>query len=96
MECAHCGTEFTPRRHRPWAQDWCSPACWLRMIGELRELSLTVAQWGAALEMPDVVQARDDLARWFADAALAPPREAEPPPPSPAEDDSELPVYCTY
>jgi hypothetical protein len=34
-------------------------------VRELRELSLTVAQWSGAIDMPDVVQARDELVRRF-------------------------------
>jgi hypothetical protein len=34
-------------------------------VRELRELSMTVAQWSGAIEMPDVVQARDELVRRF-------------------------------
>ncbi len=41
------------------------------MVRELRELSLTVFRCSAALEMPEVIEARDDLARRFVNAALS-------------------------
>jgi hypothetical protein len=98
MACLHCGTEVTPRRLLPWAREWCSAACWLRTIGELRDLSLTVSRWGAALDMPDVVRARDDLAHQLVEAALAPPlprpRPEPPSEPPPGDGWRDLPLYC--
>jgi hypothetical protein len=67
------------------------------MIVELRELSLTVSRWSAALEMPHVVEARDAVAVRCAQATLAP--RPEPPEPSFSDDDgddSDLPVYVVF
>src|SRR5262245_42269297 len=92
MECPQCGREFVPRRRVPWAWRWCSSACRRRMIRELRELSFTVSCWGAALEMPDVVRARDDVGRRYVKAVLAS-RPAPPEDPSTAvEGDDEIPL----
>jgi hypothetical protein len=62
------------------------------MIRELRELSFTVSCWGAALEMPDVVRARDEVGRRFVKAALA--SRPAPPEEPPARED-ELPLYIS-
>jgi hypothetical protein len=66
------------------------------MFRELHELSLTVARWSAAIEMPDVIQARDDVAQRLVDAVFA--RRPEPPeePPLPDVEDSDLPIYVTF
>ena len=67
------------------------------MIAELRELSLTVSRWSAALEMPDIVEARDAVALRCAQATLAPrPEPPEPSFPEEGGDDSELPVYVVF
>ena len=66
------------------------------MIVELRELSLTVSRWSAALEMPEVVNARDTVAA-RPQAALAPrPEPPEPELPPEGDDESDLPVYVTF
>jgi hypothetical protein len=67
------------------------------MIVELRELSLTVSRWSAALEMPEVVNARDTVAVRCAQATLAPrPEPPEPQLPPEGDDESDLPVYVTF
>jgi len=67
------------------------------MIVELRELSLTVSRWSAALEMPEVVNARDTVAVRCAQATLAPrPEPPEPELPPEGNDESDLPVYVTF
>ena len=67
------------------------------MIVEQRELSLTVYRWSAALEMPDVVEARDTVAVRCAQATLAPrPEPPEPSLPDEGDDDSDLPVYVVF
>ena len=67
------------------------------MIVELRELSLTVSLWSAALEMPEVVNARDTVAVRCAQATLAPrPEPPEPELPPEGDDESDLPVYVTF
>ena len=97
MECPQCGSEFVPRRRWPWEGQWCSFTCWRRMIVELRELSLTVSRWSAALEMPEVVNARDTVAARCAQATLAPrPEPPEPELPPEGDDESDLPVYVTF
>jgi hypothetical protein len=75
------------------------------MIRELRELSFTVKYWGPALEMPDVVRARDDVARRYVKAVLVSRPEAPDDPADPAdpleavegddEDELDLPLYFT-
>ncbi len=63
------------------------------MIRELRELSLTVARCGAAIEMPEVITARDDLIRRYVESAI-PRRVATHRTPSfPDVDVDELPLY---
>ena len=67
------------------------------MIVELRELSLTVSLWSAALEMPEVVNARNTVAVRCAQATLAPrPEPPEPELPPEGDDESDLPVYVTF
>jgi hypothetical protein len=63
------------------------------MIRELRELSFTVWSWGAALEMPDVVRARDDVGRRYVRAVLASRPQPLADPPAAVEDDDEIPLY---
>ena len=68
------------------------------MIVERGELSLTVSRWHAALEMPEVVNARDTVAVRCAQATLAPqPRAAGAGAvPPEGDDESDLPVYVTF
>jgi hypothetical protein len=43
------------------------------MTADVRELALWVANWGAAVERPDVVAARDDMMARFVSASIRPP-----------------------
>jgi hypothetical protein len=64
------------------------------MVRELRELSLTVARCGGAIEMPDVVSARDELIRRYVKVATPPTASAgERRPPTFIGDVNDLPVY---
>jgi hypothetical protein len=80
MECVGCGRQFIQRSWWPWERQWCSILCRQRNVRELRELSLTVAQWGTAVEMPEVIRARDELVHRFLETgAHLRPRPARPP-----------------
>ena len=63
------------------------------MIRELRYLSFTVARCSAAIEMPDVIAARDDLIRRYVKSVHPPEPPARPAAPSRLVDVNELPVY---
>jgi len=69
------------------------------MVRELRDLSFTVYRCRAAIEMPAVIQARDDLIQRFVTAAISP-REVAPTPEPAARMcgasscDDDLPLYC--
>jgi len=77
MRCAYCQREFS-RGHR-WLRSkaWCSGACRRRMTTEVRDLMLWMAQWGAAVERPDVIARHDDLLKRYVHATVQPPA-AEP------------------
>ena len=47
------------------------------MTAEVRELMLWMAQWGAAVQRPDLVARHDELAQRFVHASVGPP-SAEP------------------
>ena len=68
------------------------------MVRELRELWFTVYRCSAAIEMPAVIQARDELIQRFVRAAISPPTVAPSAVPEPWSsgdgDDDELPWYC--
>ena len=65
------------------------------MVRELRDLSFTVYRCSAAIEMPAVVQARDELIHRFVSAAISTPAvEASPAPDLRSPCDDELPWYC--
>lgn len=67
------------------------------MVRELRELWFTVYRCSAAIEMPAVIEARDELIHRFVSAAIATPAvDASPAPDlwSSCDDDEELPWYC--
>ena len=67
------------------------------MVRELRDLWFVVYRCSAAIEMPDVIRARDELIRRFVSAALSEPEVATSPTPelwTPSDDDDELPWYC--
>jgi hypothetical protein len=75
------------------------------MIRELRDLSFTVQRCSAAIEMPDVIKARDELIHRFVRAAISTPAVAPSPTPEfwtcsdgadevPLHCEDELPLYC--
>ena len=67
------------------------------MVRELRELWFTVYRCSAAIEMPAVIHARDELIHRFVSAAISTPAVAASPPPdlsSSCDSDDELPLYC--
>jgi hypothetical protein len=97
MRCPQCGSEYEPTHRLPGLWQWCSWACRRQMIRELRDLSMTVSMWSDALEMPEVVRARDELGQRYLDAVFAPrPDPPEPPLPPEADDESDLPVYVVF
>ena len=64
------------------------------MVRELRELWFTVYRCSAAIEMPAVIQARDELIHRFVSAAISPPAASPAPDLVSSCDDDELPWYC--
>ena len=65
------------------------------MVRELRDLWFVVYRCSAAIEMPDVIRARDELIRRFVSTALSEPEVAAAPTPdcwTSLDDDDELPV----
>ena len=67
------------------------------MVRELRDLWFVVYRCSAAIEMPDVIRARDELIRRFVTTALSEPEGAAAPTPdcwTSQDDDDELPLYC--
>ena len=67
------------------------------MVRELRDLWFTVYRCSAAIEMPAVIQARDELIHRFVSAAISTPAVEASPTPAPdlwSPCDDELPWYC--
>ena len=67
------------------------------MIRELRDLWFTVYRCSAAIEMPDVIKARDELIHRFVSAAISTPAVTASPTPdlSTGSDGADaLPLYC--
>jgi hypothetical protein len=66
------------------------------MVRELRDLWFVVYRCSAAIEMPDVIRARDELIRRFVSTALSEPEVESSPTPDlwTPHDDDELPLYC--
>ena len=67
------------------------------MIRELRDLWFTVYRCSEAIEMPDVVKARDELIHRFVSAAISDPAVAASPTPdlwTGSDGADELPLYC--
>ena len=67
------------------------------MVRELRDLWFTVYRCSAAIEMPDVIKARDELIHRFVSAALSTGEETTEPTPDSctfSDGDDELPWYC--
>jgi hypothetical protein len=67
------------------------------MVRELRDLWFTVYRCSAAIEMPDVIEARDELIHRFVSAALSTGAETASPTPDSwtfSDNDDELPLYC--
>ncbi len=67
------------------------------MIRELRDLSFTVYRCSAAIEMPDVIKARDELIHRFVSAAISTPAVTASPTPdlwTGSDGADELPLYC--
>jgi hypothetical protein len=69
------------------------------MVRELRDLWFTVYRCSEAIEMPAVIQARDELIHRFVNAAISTPAVETAPTPEPdlrssCDDDDELTWYC--
>ena len=67
------------------------------MVRELRDLWFTVYRCSAAIEMPDVIKARDELIHRFVSAAISNPAGAASPTPDSwtgSDGADELPLYC--
>ncbi len=90
MECPGCGREVVPRGVFALEQRWCSRSCRRSTFRRLRDVSLYATHWSAALEMPDVLRERDDLARRVAKTAAPAHRVPE----AGTYDPAELPLYC--
>jgi hypothetical protein len=67
------------------------------MVRELRELWFTVYRCSAAIEMPAVMEARDELIHRFVTAAISPAAVAASRAPdlrSSSDGDDDVPLYC--